>query len=242
MSGVTEAQYEEAKALGCTVDLISRKRTAIVDLSSIRQSGQDYLATVSPNTRYQIKRAVKIYQNRGPLALHSARSVDQALKFFDELGRLHEVAWQKRGPGGAWRYPFLVAFHRRLIERAFPAGGIDIVKVSCGDTPIGYLYCLVRGGWIGSYLSGFAYEEDNKVKPGLVSFYLYIQHKLETKGDVLDFLAGDHRYKTSLGQPGPALYWFRIQQQRPQFVVERGLRRVKQYVEGLRRAPAERSC
>jgi CelD/BcsL family acetyltransferase involved in cellulose biosynthesis len=77
-----------------------------------------------------------------------------------------------------------------VIETSFPEGGIEIVRVSCGNAPIGYIHCLVRGGWIGSYLSGFDYEADNKVKPGLVSFYLYIEHKLKTGGEVFDFLAG----------------------------------------------------
>jgi hypothetical protein len=162
--------------------------------------------------------------------------VEEALAFFEAMGVLHEAAWRGKGDdGGAWRFPFLVAFHRRLIERCFAGGGVEIVRVSCGGEAIGYIHCLVRGGWIGSYLSGFAYEADNKVKPGLVSFAMYIQHRLEIGGDVFDFLAGDHRYKTSLGTPGQRLYWFRVQEKRPQFLAERGLRWVKQKVEQVRK-------
>jgi hypothetical protein len=51
---------------------------------------------------------------------------------------------------------------------------------------------------------------------------------------VLDFLAGDHRYKTSLGQPGPDMYWLRVQERRPQFLLEDALRRVKQRIGKLR--------
>jgi CelD/BcsL family acetyltransferase involved in cellulose biosynthesis len=123
-----------------------------------------------------------------------------------------------------------------VIETSFAEGGIEIVRVSCGDTPIGYIHCLVRSGWIGSYLSGFAYEGDNKVKPGLVSFYLYIEHKLKTGGEVFDFLAGDHRYKMSMGKPGPNIYWFLVQERRLQFMLEDGLRWVKQRLEKLRRS------
>lgn len=236
MGGVTEDVYEEACKLGCAIHVSSLKQSAYVDLKSIRDNGQDYLDTVSANTRYQIRRAVKIYKNRGPLSVQPARTTSEALQFLDELGILHEAIWRKRGPGGAWRFPFLVAFHKRLIEKAFPSGGIDIVKISCGDKPIGYIHCLVRDGWIGSYLSGFAYEEDNKIKPGLVSFYLYIQHKLETSGDTFDFLAGDHRYKTSLGQSGQLMYTFRIQERRLQLLVEQGLR----YAKGRARAILKR--
>jgi CelD/BcsL family acetyltransferase involved in cellulose biosynthesis len=120
-----------------------------------------------------------------------------------------------------------------VIARSFPYG-VEVVRIRCGEQIVGYVHCLVRGSWIGSYLSGFAYEADNKVKPGLVSFYLYIQHRLKIGGDVVDFLAGDHRYKTSLGTPGPKMYWFRVQEPRLQFVVERALRRVKKWVERRR--------
>ena len=225
--GFLEDRYRAMREAGFRTHVRSVKTTAFVDLRAIRESGGDYLASLSANTRYQIRRAVKIYEARGPLSLQPARSTEEALVFFDAMGVLHERAWRSKDEGGAWRYPFLVSFHRRLIERAFPTGGIDIVQISCGGAPIGYIHCLIREGWIGSYLSGFAYEADNKVKPGLVSFYLYITHRLNTGGEVFDFLAGDHRYKTSLGQPGPLMYWFRVQERRPQLVLEAALRRVR---------------
>ena len=262
IGGVAEPIYEGVKAAGFTTHVYARKPTAFVDLKDIRASGGDYLATLSPNSRYQIRRSHKAYQARGPLAVQPARNAEEALEFFEALGVLHERAWRERGgrggwrlsfnalpermwrrrePGGAWRFPFLVAFQKRVIDRAFAKGGIEIVRISCGDTPIGYIHCLVRDGWIGSYLSGFAYEADNKLKPGLTSFYLYIEEKLKGDAQVIDFLAGDERYKTSLGQPGPSICWFRVQERRPQLRLESALRRVKRRAEkllGLRR-PAD---
>ena len=237
LGGVAEDCYQALRAAGSKIYIQSRKTTAFVDLAQVRETG-DYLASISSNTRYQIRRALKIYEARGPLSLEPARSTEEALAFFDALGELHERAWRQRGEGGAWRYPFLVAFHRRMIETSFPAGGIDIVRISCGDEVIGYIHCLVKGGWIGSYLSGFAYEADNKVKPGLVSFYLYIEHRLKTSGEVFDFLAGDHRYKMSLGQPGTNMYWLRVQEDRWQLRFEDALRSVKHRIETLRRNKA----
>jgi hypothetical protein len=234
LGGVAGDGYEAVVAAGMATHVHALKTTAFVDLDAVRQGGGDYLGGLSSNTRYQVRRALKIYEARGPLTLQPARSVAEAVAFFDELGVLHERAWREKSDGGAWRFPFLVAFHRRLIETRFAEGGIEIVRVSCGDSPIGYIHCLVRGGWIGSYLSGFAYESDNKVRPGLVSFYLYIEHKLKSGGQVFDFLAGDHRYKMSLGQPGPMMYWFRVQERRPQLLVETWLRRVKHRLEAWR--------
>jgi CelD/BcsL family acetyltransferase involved in cellulose biosynthesis len=72
------------------------------------------------------------------------------------------------------------------------------------------------------------------MKPGLVSFSLYVQHRLRHGGDMLDFLAGDHRYKTSLGNPGPRMYWFRVQERRAHLMLEGALRRAKRWLERRR--------
>jgi Acetyltransferase (GNAT) domain len=234
LGGFTEDRFEAVRKAGVRTHVHSLKNTAIVDLAALRDSGGDYLATLSANTRQQIRRAVRLYETRGPLVLEPAGSVAEALTWFEEMGVLHEAAWRARGEsGGAWRFPFLLAFHRRVIAQSFPQG-VEIVRISCGGEAIGFIHCLVRGGWIGSYLSGFAFEADNKVKPGLVCFYLYVQHRLKIGGDVLDFLAGDHRYKTSLGTAGQRMYWFRVQERRPQFLVEHALRRVKGWIERVR--------
>jgi CelD/BcsL family acetyltransferase involved in cellulose biosynthesis len=234
LDGVTGDGFEAVQATCASTHVRALKSTAFVDLKALRDGGKDYLETLSANTRQQIRRSVRLYEARGPLVLEAARSTGEALNWFDALGVLHEAGWRARGEsGGAWRYPFLVAFHRRVIAQSFPHG-IEVVRIRCGGDVVGYVHCLIRGGWIGSYLSGFAYEADNKVKPGLVSFYLYIQHRLKEGGDVIDFLAGDHRYKMSLGQPGPQMYWFRVQEPRLQFAVERGLRRVKKWLERVR--------
>lgn len=234
LGGMTEDRYQAVRAGVPKTYVHAMKTTAFVDLEAVRAGGGDYLATISSNTRYQIRRALKIYEGRGPLTLQRAGSVEDATAFFDEMGVLHESAWKEKSEGGAWRFPFLVNFHRRIIRESFDSGGIDIVRIACGDVAIGYIHCIVRDGWFGSYLSGFAYEADNKVKPGLVSFYLYIEHLLKEGAQVLDFLAGDHRYKTSLGQPGPNMYWFRVQERRPMLMIEDALRSVKQRIERSR--------
>jgi CelD/BcsL family acetyltransferase involved in cellulose biosynthesis len=230
LGGFAEPRHAAIAAAGYKTHVRSLKTTAQVDLAAVRAAGGDYLATLSANTRQQIRRAIRLYEERGPLALRLAGGVAEAHAFFEELGRLHERAWRAKGEGGAWRFPFLLAFHRRLIDTAFAEGGIEVVRVTCGGAPIGYIHCLVKDGWIGSYLAGFAYEADNKARPGLVSFALYIQEKLKSDAQVFDFLAGDHRYKTSLGRPGPRMYWFSVQQDRWQLRLEHALRRVKRKV------------
>ena len=55
--------------------------------------------------------------------------------------------------------------------------------------------------------TGFRYESDPRLKPGLVSHCLCINRHLDDGSDVYDFMAGDARYKANLGEPGPDMIY-----------------------------------
>lgn len=200
LGGVLERYPAMAKP-GVKAHVVSRRGTAQVDLDAVRASGKSYLDSLSSNTRYQTRRAMKLFGQRGPVALDVAGSVEEALAFLDGLKALHQPYWIARGGRGAFGYPFLERFHRRMIARAFPTGEVELLRIHAGGVPIGYLYNFIHQGWVGTYLSGFAYEEDAKLKPGYVSFALCVEHHLKRDTRVVDFLAGELRYKTSLGKP-----------------------------------------
>ena len=113
--------------------------------------------------------------------------------------------------------------HRSLIARCLPEGNAELLRISAGDEPIGYLYNFIWRGWIGTYMSGFAYEDDARLKPGLVSYYLCAERHLADGMRVQDFLAGAYRYKTSLGKPGPDMVWLALQRPRLRFRLEAAL-------------------
>ena len=180
-------------------------RTSQVDLAAIRSAGTGYLAQVSANTRYQIRRARRLYEARGPLVLDVARDSGQALEFFDGMRPLHEATWAARGRPGAFSHPFFARFHRRLIATGMPRGRVELLRVSAGGAVIGYLYNFLYRGTVDYYASGVAYEADNKARPGLVSHAMAIEDHLARGNDCYDFMAGEARYKESLGRPGPGI-------------------------------------
>jgi CelD/BcsL family acetyltransferase involved in cellulose biosynthesis len=210
--------------------IVARKPTAAIDLATLRAERRDILADLSPNTRHQIRRASRIYRQRGTLRLEAAVGLAQAMRFFDALKTLHQKRWLGRGRAGAFSYPFLERFHRSLITQCLPQGHVELLRISAGDDTIGYLYNFVYRGWVGTYLSGFAYEDDARLKPGLVSYHLCAERHLLEGARVLDFLAGDDRYKTSLGKPGATMYWLAVQRPRLRFRVESALRWLKNAV------------
>lgn len=227
LAGVPARYLDHAQATGLAVHLRNDSGAAIVDLDAIRRSGQDYVAQLSGNRRYQLRRAQRHYAERGTLALEVALDVPAALAYLDGLVALHQRYWTGRGQPGAFGPPFALRFHRRLIAEALPMGAVELLCVRAGDEVVGYLYNLVWRGWVGAYASGFAYGDDPKATPGYVCYQLAIERHLALGSRVFDFLAGESRYKTSLGTPGERLVWFDLQQPRLMLTLESWARRWK---------------
>jgi CelD/BcsL family acetyltransferase involved in cellulose biosynthesis len=234
LGGINGALRSDIERLGRPVLERAAAGSAFVDLKAFRSADRSLLDTLKPRTARRIRRSMALYRERGALELTAARSVAEALDFFGECGALHQERWAARGRPGAFAYPFYIAFHRRLIETAFPEGRVELVRVSAGNEPIGYLYNFVDRGRVSYYFSGFRFEKDNRLKPGLVCHSLCIERHLERGMDVYDFMAGDQRYKLELGQPGPRIVTLAVQ--RPNWILaaERPLRRLKQAIGGLR--------
>lgn len=169
-----------------------------VDLAGLRAKSVSYDSALTSNTRQQIRRSIKLYEANGPLHLDLANSVDEALSFFDNLSLLHQQSWTARGQAGSFSSRPFVAFHRNLISRSFPEGA-HLLRISAGQQPIGYLYNLVEPSAVYFYQSGLSYDTDNRLKPGLVSHFLAVQHYLQQGYGYYHFMAGEEKYKRSLG-------------------------------------------
>jgi len=226
-SGVPTRYLDHARGTGLAVHLLTDSGTATVDLDAVRRSGQGYVEQLSSNRRYQLRRAQRHYAAAGPLALDAAQDVPTAQLYLDALVALHQRHWSGRGEPGAFGPPFALRFHRRLIAEALPQGAVELLRIRAGEQEIGYLYNLVWRGWVGAYASGFAYGDDPKATPGYVCFQYAIERHLGLGSRVFDFLAGESRYKTSLGRPGERLVWFNLQQPRLMLKLEALARRWK---------------
>lgn len=209
------------------ISLDDTKPYYFVDLAEIRSSGGDALASLSRNTRYQIRRSMKKYSESGELTLRIASSIDEARSFLGNLRQLHESYWNARGEAGAFAGDFRRVFHRNLIEDRFPHGEIHLLEISCGSQPIGYLYNFSHNNVIANYQSGFNYLSDSKYKPGLVSHSMAVQHYVDNGADTYDFLMGQHRYKESLSNHSGTMVNLVYQQPRLRFRVETALRNIK---------------
>lgn len=223
----TQEIAQQARAAGLLTLELAHKPSWFVDLEAVRLSGKSYLETRSANTRQQIRRAIRLYQEKGPVTATAARSLPEAMVFFEEFKQLHQATWTPRGQPGGFSNPYFEAFHRALLERCIPRGTAELVRVAAGDGLIGQVYNFVYRGRVYAYQTGFAYGEDARLKPGLVSHSLCIERHLQSGAHAYDFMAGDNRYKANLGTRGPDMMHHVLQRRTLASISEMMLRNVK---------------
>lgn len=205
-----------------------RRRSHFMHLAELRDSGLDYLASLGRPVRQQIRRSIREYEKVGPLRLDEARDAAEALRYLRRLGELHQQHWEGKGRPGSFANRFFTRFHERLIERAFPAGGIQLLRVTAGEKEVGYLYNLVYRGQVYFYQSGLDYRMPGSgVRPGIVSHVLAIEHNLRQGHSTYDFSAGDDRYKRELSTSSRELAWQVVQRPRLKLRIEDALRRLR---------------
>jgi CelD/BcsL family acetyltransferase involved in cellulose biosynthesis len=174
----------------------------------IRRSGGDVTAAWSANTRQQVRRSDRDFQQHGAIGVRCAASPTEAETLLDQLAALHQASWQARGRDGSFAAPFFRRFHRALIAEGLPRGEIALLHVSAGEVRIGVLYNFVWRGRMLAYQSGLAYQPGAaRAKPGLSCHHAAMRYALEHGLDVYDFLAGDSRYKRSLSRADRPMMW-----------------------------------
>jgi len=193
-----KAAVEEVGAgKGFHIRTVAEAQAFEIDLADL--AGKPYLETLSSGARSQIRRAERLYAERGEVRLE--RVAPGGLEgAWAEL-----VAFQKANPRErefAFDLPGFAAFHERLRARG---AMVDMLRLSAGETALGVLYNLKREGRVANYQSGFLFEDDNRLKPGLLAHAKAAQFYADEGCAVYDLLAGDEGYKARLAKPATRL-------------------------------------
>lgn len=226
-SGIDIPTYTAFQNTEYLVNVVARLPCNYVDLSAIRDKGTGYIDCLSRNTRSQIRRALRRYEERGDVEISVAGTVEQALDYFEEMRVLHQDYWVSRGQPGAFANPIFGDFHSGFIKANFAAGLIEMLQITAAETTLGYLYNIVHEGRVYNYQSGFNYEADGSMKPGLVAHYVAIERSLQNGAAIYDFMAGDAQQKRSLGTDSQELIWATTSLPRFKFRLEGAMRALK---------------
>lgn len=203
-----------------------------VDLNALRRGGSHYLQTLSRNTRYQINRCQRLYEQRGRIELERPDSVNDALAMFDRIGPRHLERWGAGPDQSGFANPDFVRFHRELIRAQWPDGGVDLVSLRVAGEEVASFYNLIYNQVIYFYLGGMAVEEDNRFKPGLLGHSLCIEDYRHHGFHYYDFMGGAERYKENLGTFHRQLVQVSLQRPRFKLKLEQAMRVAKQHWRG----------
>ncbi|GAB5415430.1 MAG: hypothetical protein Cons2KO_30330 [Congregibacter sp.] len=165
------------------------------DLQAIRSCGSTVLNALSPNTRYQVRRSIRRYEQcYGTPRIEEMGSQSAAERAWNEASIWHKQRWSDSG----FNNPEFSAFHCNLQKCGLDHGITRIYRVICGNETIGIFYFLSDGKVARFYLQGVKRERDAKLKPGLTGHCLLMQHLLDEGWDEYDFMGGDSQYKRQL--------------------------------------------
>ena len=191
------AAHMVAERLELSLDDAASQPTYSIDL------GGDPFDQFSHALRAKIRRAIRRYEERGPVRLVRPESEGERAVAWTELMRLHAQTWSRRGVEGAFGARDFTAFHERLVERH--PEKTDFLRILAGDETIGVLYNIIDRDAARNYQSGFQYESDNQLAPGFVAHALAAQRYRERGFSSYDMMAGDAEYKRRLGAKGESL-------------------------------------
>lgn len=182
------------------------KPAPYVDFAGL--AGATVEATLGGRYRAQIRRCRELCeQQMGPVTMTAARTVEEAIGFFDELARLHNDRWRSKGDEGSFQTRAVVEFHRSIIARLWQRQAVELLRVRAGDTVIGCIYNFVENGKVYFFQSGYLYDDNPNMRPGLLSQLMAIEHCRSRGLAEYDFLAGDARYKRMFSNRERLLHW-----------------------------------
>lgn len=163
----------------------------------------DYLGSLSKNTRSHIKRSIKLLNEQSPLQLVLAKNAAEKDTVLKSIADLHRVKWRSTVYGSGFDNPCFYQFHRSLIQEPQSAKNCRLYTLYQDDVALGHVYLLTYGDRWSFYLSALHFNDDNRIKVGLVIHSLIIEQAIKEGITVYDFLAGEAQYKNSLSNAQP---------------------------------------
>jgi len=226
------ASLAQSNVAGMQHIVESKSQSWQIDLMKFESGMDAYLATLSKNSRAQIRYTRRQYEQHSSVSLYVAEDVKQALVYFDALKLLHIKRWQEKGERHAFNAKW-EKFHRHIIQQRFACGEIQMIKITNEQQDIAYLFNYIWEKRVYVLQMGFNYSENHRLKPGYLAHAMAVIYNRDKAMRVYDFMHGYSRYKKSLSDMSEELVWSVLRRPRLKFKFEEI---VVQLVRKLRKA------
>jgi hypothetical protein len=191
------------------------------DLASL----DDYLTTLSKNTRRQYNQSLRHLSKQGDIEFSIIENECDQLELLENAKHWHIEKWNKTPTPSGFSNDEFNLFHNKIITTTHPSAKTIMAKLTLNNNLLGCLYCLTHENKVYFYSSCFKPFTDNKIKLGLIMHIRMIEWLISesTNYSEYDFLAGDARYKSSLSTVKDEYLKFTFQRNAMKFWIERHL-------------------
>lgn len=183
---------------------IERKPCKEFNFSKLKNA-EDLLSHYSYDTRYSIRRSLKVFEN--DIKLEWAEDYDQALVILDELIKYYKRMCQKRGLRGMFVSKRFYKFQKEFIQAFIKEKRVVLIKVASKNLgTLGCVYLYINNNTTFGYQIGindfegvnFTTINKKRLRTGFIIHYLCMQECFRRGLSAYNFTIGDYEYKNSL--------------------------------------------
>jgi CelD/BcsL family acetyltransferase involved in cellulose biosynthesis len=167
--------------------------TAVSPCIKLPSTWDEYLNSLTPSMRYKIRNERRKMGKKGDAAMIKVEKVDDLLKGFGELARLHAKRWESRGKEGVFAQERFAQFHRRIMPTMLKKGHLELSILSENGASKAVIYNIIYKNKVYFYQSGVD-TADRKIAYGYVMHSYCIEEAIKRGMAEYDFLpkgAGD---------------------------------------------------
>ena len=163
-------------------------------------SWDEYLAALSGNARYFVRRSLRDFEKwaGGPPLVRRATTAAELAEGTRILKSLHGDRWAKASQSGVFYAPRFAAFHDAVMPDLLRQGALQLWWLMAHGEPIAALYNIVWDGRVLVYQSGRKPDTPPGIRPGIVLHALAIRAAVEAGQREYDFLGGEAQYKSQM--------------------------------------------
>ena len=190
-SKIVKLLIEESKSH----DLTARtKPCATCPYILLPKTWEDYLAELSSNTRYNVRRRMRNLERDFSAKFYLWTDRDRLPEAMRTLAALHSSRWEERGTSRSFVSPEYNTFHGMVAGDFMDKGFLHMSCLELDGKIAGMYYDFIYKNRIYYYQAGFD-PSFSKYSPGLVLRAYVIKRAIEEGVDEIDLLKGSYQFK-----------------------------------------------
>lgn len=164
---------------------------------TLPETFDDYLAKLSSNRRWKIRRGRKKLNQHKPYQFKLIATQEELERYYPELVQLHHDRWEHRSDEFGFSTEGYVEFHRTVMAAMLEEDCLRLMVLANEDGVIAANYCYRWRDGFYFFQGGFSRDYE-RFRIGEVMMGHAIEQAIGEGMGVFDMLRGEHDYKKSL--------------------------------------------